>query len=347
MRRCAKCVLPEICPKIEFDKNGICNVCNDFDKQWSLFKQNKPLREKKLNSILNNYKNKNEKYDFLVPISGGLDSIYVLYVCKLIYNLRLLAFNFNNGFQTKIAKDNIENAIKKLDVDYITVAPPWQTLKKLYALFFRKTGEFCTPCNVGIWSMSYKIAKNYNIPVIVSGASNRIGERLPKGGRIYSWSPSYFREVIRGEIPVKDVKEFLHLPQNFHNLVLQKNRKIGPQVLNLPDYIDWDINSISYELRNELNWKQKDDKYHHIDCIMESVNDYFKQKKWSFSSAIYYSMLVRNKHMIRDEALKKTMQEEENNSKEPSELKLWLKLLNLSREDLEGFEKRDQSIYFI
>ena len=87
------------------------------------FKQEKALRKKELDRIFNFYRSKGEKYNCLVPISGGLDSTYVLYVCKKVYNLRTLAFNFNDGFQSEIAKENMKNSVKKLNVDFITSGP--------------------------------------------------------------------------------------------------------------------------------------------------------------------------------------------------------------------------------
>jgi len=350
MRRCTRCILPDSCPKIEFDEDGVCNVCKDFKERWSKFNQDETLRKKELDRIFNFYRNKGRKYDCLVPVSGGLDSTYVLYVCKKVYNLRTLAFNFNNGFQSEIAKQNLENAIEELDIDFVKAGPSWKMLKKLYALFFLKTGEFCTPCNAGIWSMSYKVAQDFSIPLVVSGSSDRMAERLPKGGRIYRWSTSYFREVVRDEIPIEDLKEYLHLPQNFHNNMLRSisdcfHSSENINVLPLPDYVDWDIKLILGTLKNELNWQQNPAKFHHIDCIMDSVGKYFKQKKWGFSAVTRYSMLVRNGQITRDEALELTILEEKNVSQEPPELRLWLKLLNLSKKDLEGFEKRSQSQY--
>jgi N-acetyl sugar amidotransferase len=350
MKRCTKCVLPENCPKIAFDENGVCNVCKDFDERWGRFKQEKALKKKELDGIFSFYRSKGPKYDCLVPISGGLDSTYALYVCKAVYGLKTLAFNFNNGFQTPTAKQNIENATEIMEVDLVTSSPSWEIAKKLYALFFRKTGEFCTPCNLGIWSMSFKVARDFSIPLIVSGSSDRISERLPKNGRIYSWSTSYFREVIRGEISTKNVGEYLYLPKNFHNSLLRKmSQRIllskNVSVLPLPDYLDWDINNILHTLKNELNWKQKAEKFHHVDCMMEAVSDHFKQKKWGFSVAPWYSMLVRDGQMTREEALEKTVMEEKRNSQEPPELELWLELLDLSREDVNGFEKRSQVSY--
>jgi N-acetyl sugar amidotransferase len=351
MKRCTKCVLPETCPGISFDSSGICNVCHDFEGRWGNFKQKLASRRNKLNDIVDSYRNKGGKYDCLVPISGGLDSTYVLYVCRKFFNLRTLAFNFNNGFQSEIAKQNIENATRKLHVDFVGMGPALEKASKLYALFFRKTGEFCTPCNLGIWSMSYKIAQDYGIHLIVSGSSDRISERLPKGSRIYGWSPSYFKEITRGEMSVTDVKDYLYLPKDFHNGMLRKvsqhflpSKKID--ILPIFDYIEYDIDLMLEILKDELGWKQEADRFHHIDCIMESVNDFLKQRKWGFSAGTWYSMLVRNKQISRDEALELTVKEEEKNTQEPPELELWLELLNLSREDLKGFEKRSQSHYF-
>ena len=347
MKRCSSCVLPEYTPKIEFDEDGVCNVCKDFETQWSSFHKNKSSRDRVLNEIFNTLRDKDSRYDCLVPISGGLDSTYALYMCKRIYNLRTLAFNFNNGFQTGIAKQNIENAIDKLDVDYITTSTPWEKARKLYALFFRKTGEFCTPCNMGIWSNSFKIASDANIPLIVAGASNRISERLPRGGRIYGWSPSYFKEVIRDEIPLEDVIDYLYVPENIHNCAIKRSSDVdfnNPKILHLPDFIDWNSISMVNTLENELNWEKLGDRFHHIDCMMESVNDHLKQRRWGLSSAMYYSMLMRTVLITRDQALEQTMFEEERNSSEPPELETWLELLGLSREDLNDFDKRSNSI---
>ena len=121
---------------------------------------------------------------------------------------------------------------------------------------------------------------------------------------------------------------------------------IYPQILPLPDYLDWNSLHMLTTLENELNWMKKGDKFHHIDCTMESVNDYLKQRRWGFSSAIYYSMLVRTGQISRDEALKLTLKEEQKNSCEPPELEIWLERLGLLRDDLSGFENRNQSKYF-
>jgi len=49
--------------------------------------------------------------------------------------------------------------------------------------------------------------------------------------------------------------------------------------------------------------------------------------------------------MTREEALRRTLQEEKVAAQEPAELELWLQMLGLSRKDLDRFEKRSPLAY--
>ena len=355
IRRCRRCVLPETCPNIEFDENGVCNVCHDFDRRWGRFKQQEYAKSRKieLERIFDFYRNKGRKYDCLVPISGGMDSTYVLYICKKIYNLRVFAFNFDNGFQSELAKENLKNAVKELDADFTSYRPSWKLQRRLYALFFRKTGEFCTPCNVGIRSLSYKFARDLGIPLIVSGASDRIEVQYPRGARIYDCSTPYFKEVIRDEISFREATDYLHLPPDTMKNALSRISMHIPFYTGIgtitrvraPDYLAWDVKKILKTLKSEVKWQHPLERYDHIDCIMDPVRIYLRQKKWSFSAALKYGTLLRNGQIDRKQALERTLHEEAMASKEPPILERWLELLNLSREDLEGFEKRSQLPY--
>ena len=63
--------------------------------------------EKRLDAV----RSKKRAYDCMVPVSGGKDSMYVLYVCSKIYNMKVLAFNYDNGFQSPGAVKNMEKAV--------------------------------------------------------------------------------------------------------------------------------------------------------------------------------------------------------------------------------------------
>ena len=327
-------------------------MCMQFEKRANRFMGNSHENSKRreLEKIFESAKKKGKRYDCLVPVSGGFDSTYVLYVCKRVYDLKILALNFDNGFKSDFAEQNLEKSVSRLDVDYKVFKPDWDISKELYALFFRKTGEFCTPCNAGIWSSSYKIAKEMGIPLIVRGSSGKIEEQLPPSPYVYSWSTGYFRKVCKPEIPLELVQDYLYYSQS----VLQSISRLvsrhismleGVRIISLPSFLDWDVKSILRTLETEMDWQHPPNKYRHVDCIMDPVRVFLTQKKLGFSAAAWYSTLVRNGKMTREEALRRTIYEEGIAAQEPPELKVWMEMLGLSNNDLEGFQRRSQSSF--
>ena len=69
---CKHCILPKEYPDIHFNEDGVCNYCQNY-------KQTNSLGEKALKEILNSKRNQNSPYDCVVPISGGKDSVFILY----------------------------------------------------------------------------------------------------------------------------------------------------------------------------------------------------------------------------------------------------------------------------
>jgi len=85
---CSNCVLPDNYPDIVFDENGICNYCKEFTP--ILYEGEKAF----INTIAE-FKNKNNEYDCLVPLSGGSDSTYVLYQAKFKYGMKPLCLSLS------------------------------------------------------------------------------------------------------------------------------------------------------------------------------------------------------------------------------------------------------------
>ncbi|MCJ7762148.1 hypothetical protein MUP38_01680, partial [Candidatus Bathyarchaeota archaeon] len=73
--------MPETFPGISFDEEGVCNYCRDYTKV-------SVLGEEALKQELSKYQGKGEKYDCLVPISGGRDSSFTLYQIVKKYGMR-------------------------------------------------------------------------------------------------------------------------------------------------------------------------------------------------------------------------------------------------------------------
>ena len=116
LRRCSKCVLPETFPFISYDKDGVCNYCTHY----KLKNQAKPVDD--LLRLVEPYRSKDGSYDCIVPFSGGRDSTFVLHTVKTVLGLNPIAFTYDWGMVTDLARRNIARVCGKLGVENVIVA---------------------------------------------------------------------------------------------------------------------------------------------------------------------------------------------------------------------------------
>lgn len=115
LKRCKKCILPETMPYIRFDSDGVCNYCH----YYRVRNQSKP--SKNLLELLENYRKDNE-IKAIVPFSGGRDSSFGLHLLVKEFGLKPVAFTYDWGMVTDIARRNISLMCSKLEVENIVVA---------------------------------------------------------------------------------------------------------------------------------------------------------------------------------------------------------------------------------
>lgn len=344
IRRCSRCILPETFPNITFGQNGICSVCVDYDRKWSRWKKVGYKKSRlELHNILENLRSLNRKYDCIVPASGGKDSTYILYLCKTLFKLNVLAVNFNNRFQTDQATKNIAHAVNILDTDLFVFRPRWNLMKRLYSCFLLKAGECCTPCNVGIRLIVDRIALHERIPLIIWGDSPRTDERSPD--EIYTGSIPYFLKVlkknglldfVRGTIyqdAQKQLSVKFRIRKKLSRLSPTKIKSVYgvPIEIDLPRYTEWNEKEIFDVIKREVKWEESKVGKEHTDCKINPVKCFLRQQRWGFGSKTQkYAALVRDGQMRRDTAL--DLIKEEN--KEPEQLLYVLDKLDLSRSHL-------------
>ena len=68
--------MPETHETIEFDAEGVCNVCRQHEYKQSQIDW--AARERELVALIDQYRGKYD-YDCIVPFSGGKDSTFTLY----------------------------------------------------------------------------------------------------------------------------------------------------------------------------------------------------------------------------------------------------------------------------
>jgi tRNA(Ile)-lysidine synthase TilS/MesJ len=137
--------MSESYPGLTFDEDGICQVCcgakQDVNVDW--IEQKRELERR-----ISNIKKEATKYHVIVPWSGGKDSTYVLYVMKKLYGLNVLALNFDNGFKSDAAYQNLDRISRTLGVDLVILRPDWTLMRDLYKHHLKEKGELCSVCNM-------------------------------------------------------------------------------------------------------------------------------------------------------------------------------------------------------
>lgn len=112
IRRCTRCILPATYPLIEFDSEGVCDYC----RRW------RPVRVKgaeALRAAVEPYRSKDGSPDCIVAFSGGRDSTYGLHYVKTVLGMNPIAFTYDWGMVTDLARRNQARICGKLGIEHI------------------------------------------------------------------------------------------------------------------------------------------------------------------------------------------------------------------------------------
>ena len=126
MKTCTKCILNDQYPGLSFNEQGECSFCQK-DQRFSPIGENALVAEfEKARQIARKRK---LDYDVLVPLSGGKDSSFMLYLAAVKYRLRVLAMTYDNGFLSPLALKNIQTTVKNAGAQHIFHRPDPEILK--------------------------------------------------------------------------------------------------------------------------------------------------------------------------------------------------------------------------
>jgi hypothetical protein len=109
---CTKCILPATYPFIEFDGDGVCNYCREHVTQQVAGRE-ALLRE------LDRYRRSDGNPDCIVAFSGGRDSSYGLHLLKAELGMNPIAFTYDWGLVTDLARRNQARMCGALGVEHV------------------------------------------------------------------------------------------------------------------------------------------------------------------------------------------------------------------------------------
>lgn len=335
MQECAKCILNGKYPNLSFNKQGECSLCsskNTFN----------PIGEEKLINIFEiAKKNKKNQYDALVPLSGGKDSSYILHLAVNVYKLNVITMTYDNGLLSDIAIRNIKESIKKTNVKHVFYKPEDELQKKVFKYMLLYSGDICGACDIGTKASIIKIAKQYNVPLILYGTSPLEEDSFIPD----SIQDTYrFKYILKktGKFTKNEISSFLIFPNlNLFKISFWKATNIVGKEISPLFYInnpsDKDMGEI---IKKELNWLDDDSKAYskHFDCIAEPFTNYIRNKIYGYERHIcQYSNMIRRKEIDKETALE--LYKNDNIDKLPANYEEILNILGLSKDDLKTILK--------
>ncbi len=308
---CTRCIMDITDPNIIFDENGVCNHCHDHDR---LIKQRvisgkagMVYLEKLAEKIKHDGKNK--PYDCLIGVSGGVDSTYVAYVVKKKLGLRPLAVHMDNGWDSELAVKNIEETLKRLEIDLHTEVLDWEEFKDLQVSFLKaSTPDSEIPSDHAIWAVIGDLAEKLKVNYILSGFNVRTETHLPSAWSQGHYDWKYIRSV-QSQFGDKKLSTFPHIPffAYYRRLLTQKR-------VDILNYIDFNKTEAMRFLEEELGWRYYGGK-HHESIYTRFYQGYILPTKFGYDKRrSHLSSLVCSKEITRSEAL----EEIENPSYAPS-----------------------------
>lgn len=313
LKYCKRCLYPDTKPQLEFNEDGICSACVNFDRKslvnWSQKRQ-------ELQEILEKYKSKDNNYDCIIPVSGGKDSTYQTHVIKNEFGLTPLLVNFHPLDQTELGRKNLEN-LKNLGVDCIEFSPNPTVYRKLARFGLFELGDFQWPEHIGIFTIPVQIAVRYKIPLIIWGENPQFEYGKPTDiNKEYvldkEWNEKnggYFldkikpNDMIKYGFELKDLKPYLY-PSD------EEIRSVGVTGIFLGTFLKWDIFK-QLEIVKKLGFQEDSeiregtyDSWENLDVKFTSFHDYFKFLKFGFGRATdHASIEIRYGRMTREEGL--------------------------------------------
>lgn len=171
MKYCKKCIQPDTRPGIVFDKNGVCDACNYQEQVYHTIDWDERL--KKLHEIAEWAKSKNAPYDCVIGVSGGKDSTFQAIYAKENLGLHVMLVNCEPDEITEVGKKNIENLISK-GFDCIKIRTNPKICRILAKKSFYEYGNIIKPSEYPLWVSAYRIALNFDIPLIIQGENDAL-----------------------------------------------------------------------------------------------------------------------------------------------------------------------------
>jgi len=268
LKRCTKCILPETYPFVDFDAAGVCHYCRTWQRIT-------PKGEQALFDAVEPYRSKDGSPDVILAFSGGRDSSYGLHYVKQVLGMNPVAFTYDWGMVTDLARRNQARLCGKLGVEHI-VRSADITAKRRYV---RKNVEawlkkpelgMVTLLMAGdkeFYAHARQLRKETGIKLVIFCAGNMIEDAPYKSGLMGVAQDDHGNTLtgmsLRNKLGMLGyfAKNYLRNPAYVNESLFDtanafyQTFMVKDDFLYLWHYLPWHEDTIVNTIRREYNWE--------------------------------------------------------------------------------------------
>ena len=312
---CKRCLYTADHPLgLTFDDEGICSGCYIHEEK-DILDWNK--RFQKLQTIIQPYKSKSGKnYDCIVPVSGGVDSYFIVYVVKNMLGLNPLLVTYNKYWNTSLGIRNLANLRIKFNCDILIQNVNPLSVKKIVRTTLTGFGSIYWHCIAGQTVFPVQVAVSHQIPLIIWGAHQGVEqsgmfshEHEVEMTRRYRKDHDLMgREAddllsIFGVLSEEDIWQYRYPSDTILN-------EIGVRGVYLNNYVRWDPKAQHEQMISQFDYKSNQfnrtfDTYDYVECFnYMNIHDVLKLYKHGYSKVTdHVCREIRHKRFNREDGL--------------------------------------------
>lgn len=314
--------MPNTRPGSIFDDEGVCQACRNYEKRKTV---DWGKREKELAKLCDKYIRKDGYYDCVIPVSGGKDSHFLTYMMKEKMGMNPLLICVADPFtHTAAGIHNLRNLSETFGCDTIVFNMSIDLFRRVTRIGFEELGEPLRFIEAAIYTVPFKYAVAFNIPLIVFGenAAYTYGTTTEDG---YSAKKYIFAgHSAAGQKLGENITDFWYkrnIPMKEMNAITLPSKeeleRVKPEPIFMSYFVPWD-DEINWmiaqrygfkDLHHEWNREGCIEDYGQIDSIAYIVHLWMKYPKFGFSRVTdIASRWVRKEKRTREEAIKLIME---------------------------------------
>ena len=346
MEYCARCLYPANAkPTIILDEEGVCSGCRYHESRDAAdvdWEERQEIFEQMLDEARKMAKQRGNHHDCIVPVSGGKDSHFQVWILKKKYGMNPLLVTFNHTYNAPAGVRNLENLVEKsgCDLERFTAGP--DSVRRISKYMLETVGDITWHYHAGIRTYPFQVAVARNIPLIVWGEHGfaeltglvtledfvEFTKWTRKEHDMRGYEPEDL--IGKGGITHHDVAPYVYPSDEdiarcdvrgiyMSNFFFWNAKQQGERMI-----AEWDFAPVTYERERTFNLYAK------IEDHANDVHDYLKYLKFGYGRATDdASMEIRHGRMTREEGIDMVRRYDAN---EPSTLDGYCDFLGITKQ---------------